>query len=1042
MSQKGAIRWSKGNQCAGSGDQPCPVKWDSENGYKQILTHYYTGIDILDRNGNPIAPNDRWNLIEHNIELDANRMGSAEAGQPYQFIITLQNTSTSSWNDSNTEIYYQWTAKGADATEPWLKFEGFSVSATDKGSQWTSPDLPITTPSSGGDYTLHLDLYRNGHWFSQQNLPWPDATIDIHVNGPTATPTSLATNTSTPIVTTPVPPTSVLTNTPSPTSTPVTALRLVGTEGTCTAGPYITCSSVITPIQTNPYRWDFDISYTYNDDETDMGSDFKVYLTLGTGVFQQGVPIWWEVVPIQNEGMPARWIHVPFFSGSQDLNPMPYPSGSWMIPAQPQPYDTFTINFSKVTGASEILQRTDSWHVTVATYDFLNGPPPTATPPPLPVCSSCPLIRIIQQLFTGCTSPTPSADGFSAAQSGTENIDEQIPPFDIDVFYRVRNELLSQTLQGEHYIDLYETYSPEIAETIVLHPQLMDEAIVVLQRWEPHLRALLDGQGETVVITQEDVDAAELFLSNLGTVASNDLKTTLQTEAASLNMQGLVGQTMSQAWEEIGGIATSTPTNTSTNGPTFTSTPSPTETPTATQTSGTVSFAPLADSYVSESSPTTNYGSNTTLRADASPVVRSYLRFNVQGLSSPVTRATLRVYANSASSLGYQVQEVSDNIWVESTINYNNMPSLGASLGSSGSFGAGIWTTVDVTNYITGNGVFNLALTTTSSTAISFASRESGANAPKLVIETQGGSGPTITPTFTPTITVTLTSTSTSQFTPTSTPTATTTPSQTLTPTPPTLNSAFYLSLSGQATLGGVTGEDTDILYYDGTNWSLFFDASDVGVTDSGNDLNDFYLLDADTILMSFRDPITLGSLAVDPYDVVQFDATSLGSTTAGSFSLYFDGNDVGLDDPVAEMLNGFDLLPDGRLLFSTDGSFTVPGLTGRDEDIFAFTPTTLGEMTSGTWAMYFDGSLAGIGLGDTGEDVDLLDVAANGDIYLSAEGTFAVPGISGEDEDIFVCTPTFAGGAVSSCIYSPTLFFDGSTWGLADNDVDAMYLP
>ena len=135
-------------------------------------------------------------------------------------------------------------------------------------------------------------------------------------------------------------------------------------------------------------------------------------------------------------------------------------------------------------------------------------------------------------------------------------------------------------------------------------------------------------------------------------------------------------------------------------------------------------------------SPTTNYGSSTTLRADASPDVRSYLRFNVQGLTGTVTRATLRVFANSASSLGYDIRSLSDNTWGELTIIYNNAPPVGSVIGSSGTFGAGVWTSVDVTSYITGNGTYNLGLTTPSNTAISFASRESGANAPQLVIET------------------------------------------------------------------------------------------------------------------------------------------------------------------------------------------------------------------------------------------------------------------------------------------------------------------
>lgn len=46
MSQKGALRWARGNQCASGGDANTawPVKWTD---YRQILVHYYTGVDIL-----------------------------------------------------------------------------------------------------------------------------------------------------------------------------------------------------------------------------------------------------------------------------------------------------------------------------------------------------------------------------------------------------------------------------------------------------------------------------------------------------------------------------------------------------------------------------------------------------------------------------------------------------------------------------------------------------------------------------------------------------------------------------------------------------------------------------------------------------------------------------------------------------------------------------------------------------------------------------------------------------------------------------------
>ena len=182
--------------------------------------------------------------------------------------------------------------------------------------------------------------------------------------------------------------------------------------------------------------------------------------------------------------------------------------------------------------------------------------------------------------------------------------------------------------------------------------------------------------------------------------------------------------------------ATATPTSTNTAVPTNTGTSTPTPTATQTPPPVTFTFSPSADSYVNASSAATNYGTSTQFRVDGSPIVRSYLRFDVQGLSGTITRVTLRVYANSSSSLGYTVYAVSNNTWTESTITYDNAPLLGSSSGSSGKFNSAVWTTVDITSLVTGNGSLNIALATSSSTAVSLASRESGANAPQLIIET------------------------------------------------------------------------------------------------------------------------------------------------------------------------------------------------------------------------------------------------------------------------------------------------------------------
>ncbi len=260
-------------------------------------------------------------------------------------------------------------------------------------------------------------------------------------------------------------------------------------------------------------------------------------------------------------------------------------------------------------------------------------------------------------------------------------------------------------------------------------------------------------------------------------------------------------------------------------------------------------------------------------------------------------------------------------------------------------------------------------------------------------------------------------------------------------PSPPPSTDAIYLSLanSGAYTVGTLAGvHDEDIIYFNGTNWTMFFDGSDVSVT---GEVDAFYIVDNNTILFSLAAAAPVGSLGtVDDFDIVQFDGT-LGPNTAGTFSLFLDGPTVGLDTS-GEDIDAIDLLSDGRLLVSTVGSAGVVS-GARDEDLLAFTPTTPGNYTSGTWAMYFDGSA--FGLGDTGEDVDGVDVA-NGNIYLTTRDPFAVPGVpgvSGGDEDVFFCTPTPAPpGAVTACTYSPTLYFDGSTWGLEGNDVDAINLP
>ena len=148
-----------------------------------------------------------------------------------------------------------------------------------------------------------------------------------------------------------------------------------------------------------------------------------------------------------------------------------------------------------------------------------------------------------------------------------------------------------------------------------------------------------------------------------------------------------------------------------------------------------VTFLPSADTYVNAGSTTTNYGSSTTYASGyLSRQPRLPALQPVRLLGTTISKVLLRLYANNADSSGIRAWAVSDNTWGELTMNYTNAPALGTQIASSGPFAAVGWVSLDITSYITGDGTFSIGVTNLSSTAISVDSRESGVNAPQLVV--------------------------------------------------------------------------------------------------------------------------------------------------------------------------------------------------------------------------------------------------------------------------------------------------------------------
>ncbi|MDQ7029180.1 MAG: SpoIID/LytB domain-containing protein [Ardenticatenia bacterium] len=190
MSQEGASRWARGNQCsyAGTGDMPWSVRWERA---EQILLHYYTGVHIRDADhGNArLTPSYRWNPLSIDWGTPDNRPPIMYHGQVYNITVQVQNTSIYDWplNGQSWALSYHWAKAGAGEVDSdnrvWTTVD---VPKGDPPYSFTLTidDIPNWGPSA---YTLKFDMvlqtYGGTFWFSE-TYGWPTYDVGICVDGP------------------------------------------------------------------------------------------------------------------------------------------------------------------------------------------------------------------------------------------------------------------------------------------------------------------------------------------------------------------------------------------------------------------------------------------------------------------------------------------------------------------------------------------------------------------------------------------------------------------------------------------------------------------------------------------------------------------------------------------------------------------------------------------------------------------------------------------------------------------------------------------
>jgi parallel beta-helix repeat protein len=154
-----------------------------------------------------------------------------------------------------------------------------------------------------------------------------------------------------------------------------------------------------------------------------------------------------------------------------------------------------------------------------------------------------------------------------------------------------------------------------------------------------------------------------------------------------------------------------------------------------------ITLSPVADSYVEQRFPDATHGSEDRIRIDAHFPQTAYLRFDLTGLAGVVQSAILELKVKNESNTGGTIHSVSDNSWDENTLTFNNRPVIdGPALDTLGPVVKNEIIQMDVTQAISGGGVYSFAIVSDSSNGVQYQSREGSTGIPTLIINMGSGS--------------------------------------------------------------------------------------------------------------------------------------------------------------------------------------------------------------------------------------------------------------------------------------------------------------
>ena len=170
----------------------------------------------------------------------------------------------------------------------------------------------------------------------------------------------------------------------------------------------------------------------------------------------------------------------------------------------------------------------------------------------------------------------------------------------------------------------------------------------------------------------------------------------------------------------------------------------------------------------------------------------------------------------------------------------------------------------------------------------------------------------------------------------------------------------FYVSFATDTAVPGLgTVQDEDVVYFNGTSWSMYFDGTARGLTSSNQDLDAINVSGGVLYFSTVGNtaPTGVGGTA-DDADIYRWNGSS--------FARVWDASVNGL--PGAADVDGLVMVDNTHFYVSFNSTTTnVPG-------IGAVADTSVVYDNAGVWSTYFDGPAHGLAAG-TNLDLDAFDL-------------------------------------------------------------------